>query len=282
VTNLEEISAASSRVGELCREETVPGRPVRKGFSLTRARRFGGRLTRADNRRAAVFSWLAYTGFRAIEQTVRLRVVGEGAIAPYRDLGPGPLLFAIWHRDYFPIYTYARGSGACVIVSRSADGEILARMLARHGYRTVRGSSTRGATRGLIDLARVVAGGADAAVAVDGPKGPLQRAKPGIVLLAKITGCPIVPLGAGMSRFKAFGSWDRFRLPLPFSRVVLTAGEPIRVPPDATPELIELKRRQLSRSLTVQGRRAEDFATTHFARTDRTIGYAAIRGRAGR
>jgi lysophospholipid acyltransferase (LPLAT)-like uncharacterized protein len=279
MTNFEDISAANGPVGEFCRGESAAGKPARKPFSLTRARRFGGGLTKADARRAAVFSTIAYATFWVLEQTVRLRVVGEAAVAPHRRLGPGPLLFAIWHRDYFPIFWYARGSGACVIVSRSADGEILARMLARRGYRTVRGSSTRGATRALIDLARVVAGGADAAVAVDGPRGPEDEAKPGIVLLAKITGCPIVPLGVGMNRYKAFGSWDRFRLPVPFSRVVLTAGEPVCVPPNAAPELMELKRRQLGRSLSVQRRRAADYATTHFARTDRTIGYEAIRNR---
>lgn len=279
MTHFEDISAASSPVRELCSEEAAAGKPGRKRFSLTRARRFGGRLTRADARRAAIFSSAALAAFWLIERTVRFRVVGEAAVAPYRSLGPGSLLFAIWHRDYFPIFSYARDSGACVIVSRSADGEILARMLDRRGYRTVRGSSTHGATRAMIDLARVVSGGADAAVAVDGPKGPLEQAKPGIVLLGKITGCPIVPLGVGMNRFKEFGSWDRFRLPVPFSKVVLTGGEPIRVPPDATPELIELKRRQLGRSLSVQRRRAEDFANTHFSRTDRPIGIESIRNR---
>jgi lysophospholipid acyltransferase (LPLAT)-like uncharacterized protein len=267
---------------ELCSEDPAAANSARKRFSLTRARRFGGRLTKADARRAAVFSSAALAAFWIIERTVRLRVVGEADIVPYRGLGPGSLLFAIWHRDYFPIFTYARNSGACVIVSRSADGEILARMLTRRGYRTVRGSSTRGATRALIDLARAVSGGRDAAVAVDGPKGPLERAKPGIVLLAKITGCPIVPLGVGMSRYKEFGSWDRFRLPVPFSRVVLTAGEAIRVPSDAAPELIELKRRQLGRSLSVQRSRAEDLARTHFAKTNRPRGYESIRNREAR
>ena len=114
---------------------------------------------------------------------------------------------------------------------------------------TVRGSGAHGATRALIDMARNVERGNDATVAIDGPRGPVHVAKAGIVLIAKTTGCPIVPLGVGMSRAKQFASWDRFRLPLPFSRAVVAAGDPIQVPPDASSELIEQKRLELERSM---------------------------------
>jgi lysophospholipid acyltransferase (LPLAT)-like uncharacterized protein len=277
VANLEEMSVTSPRLREPCREGASRATPARKRFSLTRARRSGERLSGADGLRAAIFSGAARSAIWVIERTMRLRTVDEAVLGPSRRLGPGGLLFALWHCDYFPIFSYARGSGVCVVVSRSPDGEILARVLNQYGYRTVRGSGTRGATRAMIELARVVAGGCDGAVAVDGPKGPAGQAKPGIVLLAKITGCPIVPLGAGMSRFKQFASWDRFRLPLPFSRVVLTAGEAIQVPPDASTDLIELKRCQLEQSLRDQQLRAGDTARKHFARADLPLGFASSR-----
>ena len=206
---------------------------------------------------------------------MRLRVSGEDRVIGYRRRGPGPLLWAMWHGDFFPFFHYARHCGVCIVVSRSPDGEILHRLVRANGYRTVRGSTTRGATRSLIDLVRVTRKGSDAAIAVDGPRGPVLEAKAGIVLLAKTTGCPIVPLGVGMSRYKQFASWDRFRLPFPFSRVVLVGGEAIAVPADASGELLEHKRRELERSMLALRERGEQLVQTHqFHKTDRPRGDA--------
>ncbi|MHC4209886.1 MAG: lysophospholipid acyltransferase family protein [Planctomycetota bacterium] len=273
------MKATSPRLGEPCRHPAQGTRPARKRFSLTRARPSDERLSRGDRMRAAVFSAAAQCAVWVIEKTLRHRSVGEAVMASYRRLGPGSLLFAMWHGEYFPIFSYARDSGVCVFVSRSPDGEILARLLTRHGYRVVRGSNTRGATRAVIDLARAVDEGRDAAIAVDGPRGPVDEAKPGIVLLAKVTGCPIVPLGAGMSCCKRFASWDRFQLPLPFSRSVIAVGNPIQVPPDATAELIEQKRREIEHELMGLRHRARDLACAHFTRADRPLGFAASRAR---
>ena len=210
--------------------------------------------------------------------TTRLRTVGEARLPGFRRLGPGPLLFALWHGDYFPIFQYARHSRLYIVVSRSPDGEILSRVLAAAGYRTVRGSTSRGATRVMVDLAKLVRGGADAAIALDGPKGPRLVVKPGIVLLAKLTGCPIVPLGAALSRYKQFGSWDRFRLPIPPARAVVTAGTPIQVPPDASGGLIEERRAELEASmLAVRDRAHELIARPRFKRAERPRGFASSR-----
>jgi lysophospholipid acyltransferase (LPLAT)-like uncharacterized protein len=227
--------------------------------------------------RAAIFSIAVGSVIWALEKTVRHRSVGEAAIPSYRRLGPGSLLFALWHGDHFPIFSYARDAGVCVIVSRSPDGEILARLLTGRGYCVVRGSNTRGATRAMIDMARAVDEGHDAAIAVDGPRGPADKVKPGIVLLAKVTGCAIVPLGAGISRCKQFASWDRFKLPLPFSRTAISVGEAIQVPPDASADLIEQKRRELEQVLGDLRHQARDLAREHFSRADRPPGFAASR-----
>ncbi len=231
-------------------------RSPRKGLSLTRARPTRGQLTAADHRRASIFAAVARVVLWSLGATTTLRTVNEPKLPGYRRLGPGPLLFALWHGDYFPIFHYARQSRLYIVVSRSPDGEILARIVEAAGYRTVRGSTSRGATRAMIDLARVVKGGADAAIAVDGPKGPAFVVKAGIVLLAKMTGCPIVPLGAALSRYKQFSSWDRFRLPLPPARALVTAGEPILVPGDASAELIESRRAELEASMSALRDRA--------------------------
>ncbi len=243
---------------------------------MFRARPSGGELTAADHRRAAVFSTVGRLVLWTLCISTRLRVVNEPKLPGFRRLGPGPLLFALWHGDYFPVFQYARQSRLYIIVSRSPDGEILARVLRAAGYRTVRGSTSRGATRAMVDMANVVKGGADAAIAIDGPRGPRHVAKPGIVLLAKLTGCPIVPLGAALSRYKQFSSWDRFRLPIPPSRAVAVAGTPIQVPADASTELIEARRAELEATLlSLRDRAQELVARERFKQAERPRGFAS-------
>ncbi len=248
-----------------------------KRFFLTRARPSRGHLTRADLRRAMIFGTIARLAMWLAGSTMRLRTVNEPKMAGYRRLGPGPLLFALWHGDFFPIFQYARHSGSYIVVSRSPDGEILARVAEAAGFRTVRGSPTRGATRAMVDLVRVVRSGADAAIAVDGPRGPALEVKAGVVLLAKKTGCPIVPLGAALSRYKQFASWDRFRLPLPFARALVIGGTPIRVPADASGQLLETRRVELQASLLELREEARELVgPTGFRQAEISRGFASF------
>lgn len=87
-------------------------------------------MNKADHRRAALFSTIARFVLWSLCISTRLRTVNEPKLPGFRRLGPGPLLFALWHGDYFPIFQYARHSRLYVVVSRSPDGEILARVLA--------------------------------------------------------------------------------------------------------------------------------------------------------
>ena len=173
----------------------------------------------------------------------------EQRLTHFRGDDGGPLLFALWHAGHLPVLYRWRRRGVCVITSRSADGMMLARLLRRLGFRTVHGSSSRGGSRALIDMARAVRDGADAAVAVDGPRGPALKVKPGIILLAKRTGRPIVPIATTARRYWRFQSWDRFRMPLPLTRVVVAADDPLYVPADADHERIERVRAQLEQRM---------------------------------
>ena len=212
-------------------------------------------------KRLAVFlaSLLGTTIIRTLAWTLRYRVIykdqefrGRQIPQPLLDMRGNkgePLLFALCHGSCFPILSYWRDRGMCVVTSRSTDGQILARILRGLGCTTVNGSSSRGGTRALIDLTHIVRQGADAAIAIDGPRGPAEQAKPGIILLAKLTGRPIIPLASTSRRFYRFQSWDRFRLPFPFTRAVIIGGDPIYVPADASHELIEQKRLELEQTL---------------------------------
>ena len=116
-----------------------------------------------------------------------------------------------------------------VLISEHGDGEIAARAAESMGYRTIRGSSRRGAERALLSLAREVEGGSHVAVTPDGPRGPAESFAPGALIAAQRSGAPIVLLRAVVDRAWRLNSWDRFIIPKPFARVTIYVGEPMSV-----------------------------------------------------
>jgi lysophospholipid acyltransferase (LPLAT)-like uncharacterized protein len=116
------------------------------------------------------------------------------------------------------------------LISPSVDGTAPSMLVQRIGGHVIRGSSTHTGARALRDFYEtVVRQQLSPAITPDGPKGPLHEFKPGAVLLSQLTGKPILPVSVAASRTWRFGTWDRFELPLPFSRVVLAYGDPVRV-----------------------------------------------------
>ena len=146
-------------------------------------------------------------------------------LAPFRRLRT-PVIFVFWHGSLLPLVHYHRHERIVVLVSEHADGERIARVLARRGFGTVRGSSTRGGARGLRALVRAARAGRDLALTPDGPRGPRGEFKPGALAAARMTGLPIVPLAVSASAAWHLGSWDGFMVPKPFARVRVTYGDP--------------------------------------------------------
>ena len=127
------------------------------------------------------------------------------------------IILAFWHAQQLMVQAGYRGTRSNVLISQHQDGEIIARIIARFGHGVVRGSSTRGGALALRELIRIGRSGADLVVTPDGPKGPRQVAKLGVVQLAKATGLPIVPLAFGCSKKNSsragIGSWSRIHGP---------------------------------------------------------------------
>ena len=147
-----------------------------------------------------------------------------------------PVIFAVWHGRLLPLTYYHRHRNIAALISQSADGEYIARLVEGWGYETVRGSSSRGGREALRALVRCARRGKSLAITPDGPRGPRQKLQPGIISAAQLTGLPIVPLAAGASRAWWPGGWDRFCVPKPFARVRVAYGHPRRVPRDVSPE----------------------------------------------
>ena len=191
-----------------------------------RGERFGPR----DAALAVAGAWFV----RLLRRSVRLRFHGDETIRAWEREGRHFLL-AFWHRHLLLMRYAYRGRKMSVLVSRSRDGELIARVMARLGIGTCRGSSSRGATSGLRELLRAARSGSDIAITPDGPRGPLRVVQPGVVLAAAASGLPLIPVAMAATRARELRSWDRMPIPLPGSRVEVVYGAPLVVPRDADP-----------------------------------------------
>ncbi len=136
------------------------------------------------------------------------------------------VIYAFWHRNMIPLMYLHRGENIVILASSSKDGELITGPAKSFGYKAARGSSGRkgsSATRKLIKLARENSIG----ITPDGPKGPSEKIKDGVIFLSYFTKLPIVPVAVDINKEKVFKSWDRFRLPHSFSKINITYGNPI-------------------------------------------------------
>jgi lysophospholipid acyltransferase (LPLAT)-like uncharacterized protein len=206
------------------------------------------RRSRVKRVQAAAIAALGYPLIALLGRTLRWQVEGFAHLVRLEAEGRPPVL-AFWHGRILPATYYFRRRGIVVITSRNFDGEWIARIIERFGYGTARGSTSRGASRALLQLKRAMDRGATGGVTLDGPRGPAYQAQPGAIWLAKATGSPVVPFHIEAARHWTMRSWDQAQIPKPFSRVALVVGAPISVPADADGVAIEAARQVLERSL---------------------------------
>ena len=153
------------------------------------------------------------------------------------------VIFALWHHDQLCLDGIPNRDKLNILISKSIDGEIIARVVERMGFKTVRGSYNRagkdkGGKEATFELISRLNNGENIAVTVDGPSGPLHQVKNGVIKIAKLTGAPIIPVvWYSKSRFlSSLPTWDKLRIPLWFLKSVNIYGEPIYVPETATKE----------------------------------------------
>ena len=190
-----------------------------------------------------------YTVIRLLGPTLRFEVHGWQHAERLHASGKR-CIWAFWHRIIIPIVWWHRHHGVVVMNTTAFDGQWTRKVIEWLGFGTAQGSSSRGGLRGLAVMARRLAEGVDCAFTIDGPRGPRYVAKPGPVMLARKTGCPVQVFHIGVSRGKTFEkTWDHFLLPAPFSHAVILFAPPIYVPPDANAELLEAKHREMQLAL---------------------------------
>lgn len=198
----------------------------------------------------ALGSVLALALIRLLHASCRYRIHGEAHLPAVNDGRRGGFIMAFWHQNL--VATILGESGRrnfCTMISRSRDGDIISYVVEHLGHRPARGSTAkRGRDKGGMEahdaLIADIRAGYPGAVTVDGPTGPLYKVKAGVVSVAEHAGVPVVPYFAVATRYWALPSWDRLRIPWPFSTIHVYYGEPVAILPNQPrAEYVQARRR---------------------------------------
>ena len=209
-------------------------------------------MTRESKARmlAGVGAWLV----RLWIFTLRYRIVDRAGVL--ESPPEKPLLWVFWHNKLFVMphlfERYFPGRLGAALASASKDGEIISAFLERFGIRAIRGSSSRGGGRALIEMKRAIEAGYIMAITPDGPRGPRYSISPGVVKLAQITGGLILPIHVTYSSYWQLKTWDGFMIPKPFSRIHITIDVLHEVPATVVAETFENARIHLEQMLRPQ------------------------------
>jgi lysophospholipid acyltransferase (LPLAT)-like uncharacterized protein len=202
-----------------------------------------------------VVAWMVFALVRSVSATLRYKWVDRSGF--FDGTPPSAAVYCVWH-NRLPLsmkayYGYIRKrnqtSGLAAMVSASKDGGFLAAILECFKVAPVRGSSSRRGRQALLELTTWAERGYDIAITPDGPRGPCYVAQEGVISLAQLTGFPIIPVSYHVGWKIKLKSWDRFQIPLPFTRCEMFFEKPIRVPSNATDEEREDLRRKLEQKL---------------------------------
>ncbi|HEX7516526.1 MAG TPA: lysophospholipid acyltransferase family protein [Chthoniobacterales bacterium] len=198
--------------------------------------------------------WLIGFGYRLTQlwvRTLRFELEDRGNIV--RAGMEQPFIFAVWHNRLLLLPSVFRRfltpRHAAALISASGDGDLIAALVERFGYGTVRGSSSRKGASALLRLAEVFASGTHLVITPDGPRGPVYQLGQGVIFLAQKCDTPVVPANLEYSSCWRFRSWDRFILPRPFSKVRVIFGVPLHIAATENPEEFEKERLRLQNAI---------------------------------
>jgi hypothetical protein len=190
--------------------------------------------------------------------TWKVMILGEDKVREARK-ATGKVIYASWHSRMLGLFFTHRFRGTHLLISQHRDGELIAQVTKRLGYIPVRGSTTRGGTEGLFQMAEKAREG-DVGITPDGPRGPAYHFQMGAVSLAQRTGCPIVPIACSARSRKVLKSWDGFIIPFPFATLIVVHGDPIWVDRGSDEVALESKRQEAEASLRAVTVQADHFA----------------------
>ena len=215
------------------------------------------RRFRKSERLRQVGCWLAAQYIRLVWATGRWEIRNGATPEKFWNEGQ-PFIIAFWHGRLLILPAmWPRTSKISMLISMHRDGELIAKAIGYFGHGTVRGSASkagstkdRGGAAALRGMLKALKANEYVGITPDGPRGPRMRASEGIVTVARMSGAPIIPCSFSARRRYVLGTWDRFIIPLPFTRGVIVWGEPITVARDADARALDDARLAIEQGLT--------------------------------
>ena len=196
---------------------------------------------------------------------VKGKKIGQEVLSRYRGA-----VIATWHQRMSYNSHQLRNLHPTIMISRSRDGEYAGRIAACLGFKSVRGSSSRGGAMAIKELIQRIKMGEVGGMLADGPQGPARVAKQGAIILGRDAEVPVIPIMWGADRCWVFNSWDRYMIPKPFARVAVCYGEPILIPKSTPKKGLDEYRSLLEYRLNESARWCdEQFGTERPWRRDR-------------
>lgn len=220
-----------------------------------------------------VVPWLFSLLLRAVAATLRRTDIGHEHVDGCLGRGERAIV-AFWHGRLLMMPFAYHGQPVTLLISQHRDGEYITRVACWLGFSVVRGSATRGGAVAFKQLIQVLRDGRHVGITPDGPKGPRQQVKSGVIELARLTGMPILPVTFGAWPRTILKSWDHFLVPHPFGRAVYVWGEPLYVPADADKVAVEKFQSVLADRLDALGMEADARAAP---RRRETFGSSSVR-----
>ncbi len=209
-------------------------------------------------------SWIGPAFIYLLGKTLRIQWVGRENLELVRK-EKGPVVYAFWHGRMLILAYSHRMQKIHVLISQHRDGELIARIIQRLGFVSVRGSTTRGGSKAIFEMCEKATSGHDVAVTPDGPKGPRFQVQPGAIYIGQRSGMPIIPITNSAENRWTLSTWDRFVIPKPFSRAVIMLGPPIFVSAESTSQELEEVRVDFEKQMNELTKKADNY----FSRKDR-------------
>jgi lysophospholipid acyltransferase (LPLAT)-like uncharacterized protein len=206
--------------------------------------------------------WILSLLLKLLAKTYRWQLIGLESEGQWWSQGE-PHILTFWHGDqlfmpwcYFPPHGSSRPLYA--LISQHRDGQIATDILAHLKLEAVRGSSSRGGVKALVTLRKKLAGGNHIAITPDGPKGPIHKVKQGVISLASGSSVPILPVALAADRAWVLSSWDKMKIPKPFAKVAIVAGEPRKIAAKISKQKLQNEAQELEKILNQLSQQAEN------------------------
>jgi lysophospholipid acyltransferase (LPLAT)-like uncharacterized protein len=172
-----------------------------------------------------------------LSRLVRVKFMNKDSGFIGKEIKPG--IYTLWHNQLLLLLGVFAWNNCCVIISKSRDGELIARVAKLLGYKVVRGSSSKSGSGALLEMLKNKEQLSKFVFTVDGPRGPVYEVKAGCIYFASKTGLLLRPTFYKMKKIIKLNSWDKFNIPIPFCRAEIYFGEPVFVEKDLKKEQLD-------------------------------------------